>query len=379
MPKQGKSLQDLAAELERQTTTRKDYIAPVGAITLEPNEESTDVIVAGLNGAKYALNDLAHAQVADYVGIPKAYYERVRAEKPALLAENVNAWLPEKSADKRLVRTLDGRVRAFLSNRYRPLDNFDLANAVLPTLIEKGVQVVSSELTERRVYIKAILPTLSSTIADGLTFGQGHNAIASQGEVAEFRGGSRRSSTIVAAITISNSEVGAGALRVEPSVFTTWCTNLAVLSEVSMRKYHVGRAFENDEDFSIFTDATRKQDDLAFWLKVRDTVGAAFNEDAFRAAIERIQGAAETPIESDNLVEVVNIATRTLALPDGVRPNILKALAQGGDFSKWGLAQAITNVANRVDDYEFATDLEHAGGKVIDLSDKSWRTIATAA
>jgi hypothetical protein len=33
-----------------------------------------------------------------------------------------------------MLRTLDGQVRAVLSDRYRRLDNFDLAESVLPIL-----------------------------------------------------------------------------------------------------------------------------------------------------------------------------------------------------------------------------------------------------
>jgi hypothetical protein len=60
----------------------------------------------------------------------------------------------------------------------------------------------------------------------------------------------------VAAIVISNSEIGNGTLRVEPSVFTTWCTNLAVMAQAAMKKYHVGRAFEADTNLEIFRDET---------------------------------------------------------------------------------------------------------------------------
>jgi len=371
--KQGKSITELAAELERQRDSKKDYLAPVAALTLQAFVRAVEV--RGLNGSSYPLTPYAHGQVAEYVGIPKAYYDRTLAAHPALLADSVNTWLGDKADDKRLVRTLDGNVRAWLSNRYRPLDNADLAEAILPTLVERKVEIISSEITETRFYIKGILPDLSDTIADGLQWGSGHTAVAPQ-----FRSvDQRRESKIVAAITITNSEVGAGSLKVEPSVFTTWCTNLAVIAQAAMRKYHVGRGFDLAEDFSIFTDKTRQADDLAFWLKVKDTVGAAFAEDQFRAAIASIRQAAETRIESDDLPKVVEVATTRLALPEGLRSPILTALAQGGDFSKWGLAQAVTNVANRVADYDLATDLEHVGGKIIDLGDKDWKVISQAA
>lgn len=361
MAKQGRTISELAAELERQVAAKKDYLAPADALTVRPNDTNEDVVIDGLNGASYPITAYAHGQVAEYVGIPKAYYDRTRAEHPMLLAENVNTWLRDKSGDKRLVRTLDGNVRAFLSDRYRPLENADLAQAVLPKLVENSVQIISAEITETRLYIKGILPSLSESFDERL------------------ENGGRREAVLISAITISNSEVGAGALRIEPSVFTTYCRNLAVVAAAAMKKYHVGRGLEVMEDFSIFTDATRKQDDLAFWMKVQDTVGVAFNADAFHRAIESIRGAHENRIESDNLAKVVEVATKRFALPDGLRNNVLTALAAGNDLSQWGLSQAFTNVANNVRDYELATELEHVGGKVIALPATDWKAIATAA
>ena len=370
MAKQGKSIAELAQELERQANSKHDYVAPVERLTFSEGTvgggsipESRSLVVSGLNGNTLALNNTAHGQLAEYAGIPKAYYDRTLREHPNLLAANVNTWVGDKKGDKRLVRTLDGNVRAWLSDRYRPLDNFDLAQAVLPKLIEHEVQVISSEVTENRLYIKGILPALSDSFDAGL--GQGHSAL--------------RKTVVVSAITISNSEVGLGALKVEPSVFTTWCTNLAVIAAAAMRKYHVGRGLEIDEDFSIFTDKTRQLDDAAFWAKVVDTVGAAFNEETFRKAVESLRGAAETPIVSQDIVKVVEVTTKRFTLPESLRSPIVTALAQGGDFSKWGLAQAVTNVANNAPDYELATELEHVGGKIIDLGPADWKVIAEAA
>jgi hypothetical protein len=195
-------------------------------------QDCPDIVIDGLNGSAKPLTQHAHGQLASALSIPKAYYDRMRAEQPALLADNVNTWLHAQPEDKRMVRTVDGRIRAVLSPKYRPLDNFELATAVLPQLVGMRTQVISSALTETRMFIKVILPDLSSPLPDGLVWGNGHN------RVAEY--GSNQAGLLVAALTISNSEVGAGAFKVEPSVFTTWCTNLAVMTEASMRKYHVG-------------------------------------------------------------------------------------------------------------------------------------------
>lgn len=370
--KAGRSLQEIAAELQRQVQTRKDYIAPQGVIdaVIVDEGDRPNVALAGVNGAPIAINPYAHKQIADDLGIPQKYYERMRAEQPALLVNNINAWFKADPGAKRMIRTLDHRVRAVLSPKFRPLDNFDVANVVLPVLQQKGVQVLSAELTETRMYIKGIMPALSEAPPVGQQWGDGHHMV----------GRGYKDGRLVAAVTISNSDVGAGTLRIEPSVFTTWCTNLAVIAEAAMRKYHVGRSFSADENREVFRDETRRADDRAFFLKVRDVTLAAFNEDTFKMAIAQIRDAAGRPIVAvDNLPKVVEVATKRLGLPESTGASILGHLAKGGDMSQWGLSSAVTAAANTADDYEFATELEHAGGKVLALGPAEWQQIAEAA
>ena len=376
----GRSLQSLAAELERQTKTRKDYIAPQAKLEavvvtenaggVEAADQRREVRIEGFNGEAMPLTNHAHGQLADVLEIPKKYYDRMASEQPELLAKNVNTWLRADPDNSRMLRTLDGRVRAVLSPKYRPLDNFDLAQTVLPSLIEMNAQVVSSELTETRLYIKAILPSLSDELPEGLAFGTGHNAVG---------GGGMDRGKVVSAIVISNSEIGAGSLRIEPSVFTTWCTNLAIMAQAAMKKYHVGRAHDVMDDNQIFRDETRRQDDLAFWMKVKDVANAAFDEKIFRAAIADFRAAAGRPIKSDNLTVVIEKTVRELALPQATSTGILKFLAAGGDLTQWGLSSAITRVAGESADYELATSLERAGGQILALPARTWDSIANAA
>lgn len=370
--KAGLSLSQLAAELERQTATRRDYLAPQGkieAVLIDDKAPETDALgaigITGFNGDALMLTPYAHGQLADHLEIPKKYYDRMAAQRPELLTRNINTWLHADPANKRMIRTLDGKVRAVLSPKYRPLDNFDLAQAILPTLIDAQIEITSCDLTETRMYIKGILPALSDEIATGLAFGEGHNALD--------RG------TVVAAVVISNSDIGAGTLRVEPSAFTTFCTNLAILKDAAMKKYHAGRANQTTgESWEVFADDTRKADDAAFWLKVRDVVRAAFDEGQFRAAVARLRAAAETIIPSDDLAAVVEMTVEELKLPVSTNSGILKALAAGGDMTQWGLSSALTRVANNQADYETATLLERAGGEVLALQGGAWKRIATA-
>ncbi len=123
----------------------------------------------------------------------------MRVEQPGLLDRNVNTWLSD-DADRRMVRTLDGKVRAVLSERYRRLDNYDLAENVLPILQQlDGARFESVELTETKMYLKVVTPRVTFEVAPG--------------------------DVVQAGIVISNSEVGLGTLSVQPLVYRLVCRN----------------------------------------------------------------------------------------------------------------------------------------------------------
>jgi hypothetical protein len=75
-------------------------------------------------------------------------------------------------------------------------------------------------------------------------------------------------------------------------------------------------------------------------------------------------------------VKVVEATARRFALTEGERSGVLQHLIRGGDLSAWGLANAVTRTAEDAIDYDRATELEAAGGRVIELLPAGWRSPA---
>ena len=135
--KQGRTLIGLAEELERQLSTKVDMIVPTPLMHhVTDTGGATALLIEAPDGSKrFTATESCRRQLADRLKIPFAYFERMRTDQPELLDRNVNTWL-HKEPEQRLIRTLDGRARAFLSDRYRRLDNYDLLEHVLPILRE---------------------------------------------------------------------------------------------------------------------------------------------------------------------------------------------------------------------------------------------------
>lgn len=365
--KEGRTLSALAAEIERQAKSKRDFIAPTSRLRMEltepedPKQKPTVALAIPVNdhSDRFGLRNLAHRQIGRRLNIHASYYDRMLEHAPDLLAHNVNHWF-KSEPQSRMVRTLDGNVRAFLSDRYRPLDNFDLATAVLPIMQETGFQVASCEVTERRLYLKGLTPRI-------------------EGEV-------QKGDPVQAGICISNSEVGSGALSIQPLIMRLVCLNGMIQADSSLRKRHLGRSKGGNEagwsfqgwTWELFTDKTRVQSDRALWMQVKDvTRGALSDVSWFERSLEKMKVAAGQRIEGDP-VKAIEVVQESFNLTNDERGGVLKHLIEGGDLSQWGVLNAVTRHSQDVDDYDRATTLEAVGGKILELPQSSWQKIATA-
>ena len=81
--KQGiKTVENLFEELLRQRKMRKDLIADTSCIRVNSDEGNSVVHVSTDSEVlTYGVSDIAHRQLADHLGIPFRYYERMRVEQ----------------------------------------------------------------------------------------------------------------------------------------------------------------------------------------------------------------------------------------------------------------------------------------------------------
>lgn len=345
--KQGRSIQDLAAEIQRQADAKKDFLAETTHLEVNAVENKIRIGEFG----EYEIGEYAHSQIRQRLDIPAKYYKKMQAAAPELLEANVNHWF-QKAPERRMVRTLDGTARAFLSGKYKTLDNIDLAECILPIIAEKKIEIVSSEITENRLYIKGLFPAIETEVTEG--------------------------DVIQAGIAISNSEIGDGALRIEPLVFRLVCKNGMIAQDYGVHKHHVGRAlYANSQVEELWTDKTRKATDRAFWFQAQDTVRAVLNRETFdKIALQLTESAQSEKIERPT--KAIEKLAKKIRINETESDSILNHLAQGGDMSQWGAANAITRYSQDVKSYDRATDLENLGWKVIQLSAKDWHEVATA-
>jgi hypothetical protein len=347
----GLTLGQLAAKIEANKGLKKDYIADTRNMAMVMGGETQKRPMLELpNIGQFPILSLAHDQIGARTNIPSKYYDRMLAEAPELLANNVNHWF-RQNPEKRMVRTLGGDDRAFLSNRFQRIEHENIAEAALPVLADlPKVEIVSAEITDRRLYIHFVVPTI-------------------QGEV-------KVGDIVQAGGIISNSEVGLGSVSVAGMIWRLWCLNGAKTAD-TFRRNHVGRQVEDEGEID-WGDDTRRADDQTVLLKVRDMVKAVVDQTRFRATLGKLQGLSAAKITGDPTKTVELLAARVGA-SETEKSGILRSLIEGSDLSAWGAINAVTSLAHKAKDYDRAVELEAAGGALIDLDPSQWREVLQAA
>src|SRR5215469_2498224 len=336
MKTQYQSVIDLAQAVETARKSKRDMIADSRQLTVQ--NDGTTLAVNGQG--VFPIDDYSHHQIAERVGIPAKYAAKMRSEAPDLYATNVNRWF-KQNVERRMIRTLNGSVRAFLSDRYQRIENEQVLAMILPIFQEHPeLQFQSLALTGTRMYLKATLPTVRGEVKVG--------------------------DIVEAGIEVRNGEIGNSRFEAWPFANRLVCKNGARFSVGGFKKLHVGGRADTTEDvYEMLTDETLKADDHAFLLKARDVVMATLSQPTFDKLLGMMKRAAGEKIKGDP-AKAVEVLAETLTLTVEEQGSVLRNLIEGGDLSRWGIANAVTRTAQDLADYDRSDELEGFGGKIIE-------------
>lgn len=350
--KEGLSLQEMAAEIERQSRLKEDYLVDTRNLQLE--SFGSDVYLHMYDNGSEALepleiNQIAHRQFGTHLKIPAAYYDRMLTTYPELLAQNVNAWF-QKEPSKRMLRTMGGTARAFLSNRYRRIDNLEIAKVVLPIIGQiQGARFESCQVTDSRMYIKVVNTRLEAEVVPG--------------------------DIVQAGVIISNSEVGQGSVCIQPLVYRLVCSNGMIVNDAQTRRNHVGRVNNSEESFLLYSEETLAAEDHAFVLKIQDTVKAAVEEARFSQVIGLMRTAKQAPMNTQDVPGIVRLTSKEFHITEDESAGVLQHLIEGNDLTLYGLSNAITRHSQDVESYDRATELESIGYNILSMPPRQWNRI----
>ena len=339
--KSGVSLQQMLTEVKRQSESKEDYLIAPNRLRMESYGKEMFLHLSDDSGTELiepmTITGIAHRQIGTHLRIPAAYYDRMREERPDLLAYNANTWFKQENS-QRMLRTLDGSARAYLSNRYRRIDNIDIAGVTLPILGGlPDIRFESCQITESRMYIKAVNPRLQAEVSPG--------------------------DIVQAGVIISNSEVGLGSVSIQPLIYRLVCSNGMVVNEAAARRNHVGRVTDSEENFSVYSQATLDAEEEA----------------RFSQIVGKMQEAKAAQMDTHDVPAVVKLASKEFHITDSESTGVLQRLIESNDLTLYGLSNAVTRHSQDVESYDRASELESIGYSILTMPAQQWSRINRAA
>lgn len=331
-------------ELERRMQSAKDIIVPAAQFKLEREfgMNPTVALPLGFGDAlvRLPMTANANAQTASKLNIPKAYYDRMFDLQPDLLCENVNTWAAQAEDKNWLLRILDDKVRANLSDRFRILDNYSLAWAALQQAKASGAMIQSLRLSDDRFEMRLLHPDMEEVLKDG---------------AAGIR------ACFVPGCYIGNSETGRGGLEVSMFLLDRICSN-GYRHETNLRKVHLG----GQNEAGLLSRETVAAKDATVWLEVRDTIAAVFDKERFAKVIGAMRDSALQELVAP--IEAVDTVVAAYGMDEADKQAILNELISPSHDrdpgrTVFGLISAITERAKAYadTDLEKATAFETAG------------------
>lgn len=317
--------------LEKLNSLKRDVVTPAKNLIFKHgvlsmfNSESGDIF-------EMDINRHARTQMFQKLGIPIEYANRCTQD---ILEKNVNGWLKEMaSTDKSfMLRTFTeekefGLCRAFLSNRYKVIDNFDML-AIILELVAKAkqetgydIKAVKNSVTDSNMYLRFVAPEIES-----------HEKIM---EMYKDPLTGNKDTGIVTGFVFKNSETGGGKFSLAPRIVFGACSNGAIFADEAINMVHLGGSLE-DGNYSNQTLNLQMQTIMS---GAKDQLDKWLSKEWLGQKISMLKDASEVVIKNP-LDTIVNIGDQLRFSKERTK-DLINAFMGGGDNSALGIFHALT-------------------------------------
>lgn len=405
------SLAQVVAELQRQVDQSTDFVADTrdmewtltarGDLALKPsNENLRDFLPReGMPLLDQALCQVAgkapipvwRSEAGDKApnsGIPVRFFRSALRKHPQRTLEFLNGVMHDES-NRRLVRCLDGKVRAFLSDQYREISTLGVAKQVLQVMRTLDGKVLEASVTDTHIRIKVIATSIWDRIESVRTGGDSAGwyagGLGSQDMLRRVaarswddlrpltdrmnsQGGS---ATVWPSATIENSPTGHGGLNFRGGILHGVCFNLATVEQI-MREVHLGQRLQSGV---VYQRDTVEAEAEAIYLKMRDNLASWFNPERFSEICAQARGTLTQEVRKPTAA--LQALAEVDLLTDTEMGEVLAYFCGQEHQSVYGVGQAIARYAQDAD-ADRSEYLEGLAGEVC-LGKRSKAILAAAA
>lgn len=360
----GGDIPALMAILSDNQARKLDLVVPTDSIRLVQGNlviDGQEVIlsddgVTDPNGA-YVTSPIVDQNLADLFNIPVRYIRRMRAEKVGLLDINVNTWAADGEGTS-LLRMLQGTdadnpgtvgyLRAILSSKYGFNDHIDTVMAFLQGARAAGLDasnIKSVDLSNERLYISVDVPQIA---VDAKELVKDYRS--------PFNGLSGAELPLMnAGLVMTNSEVGRGAFQILPKAMLQVCTNGLTRAVDGFRKVHLGGRLQ--EGSVNWSHETREAQAAFIQAQVKDAVASFLSEGYLENLRDDL--IREAGYEIADVVKTIEVVSKKLQYSAEEQDMILADFIKGGQVTSGGVLNAVTSVAQRIEDPDRAFEFNN--------------------
>lgn len=343
-------LQQLVETLEANEQIKKDYL--VNGDNLVFLDGNLVMLHAGQR-VTFSPSTVFHGQVSEKLGIPKGYYDKMKEKALHLLDDNVNHWLHDEGKNL-LIRTFvredgDNDARAFLSDRYNIIDNFDVLMQSLESIKDSGFQVNISraELSDTRMYLHVTCPEIEIKATELLK---------------NYRKTYEVGTGVISGFVLQNSEIGFGSFQISPRAVVLACNNGMVNTKDSLRRVHLGGKLD-ELDFNK-NDAIKNANRKLVKEQVKHAVGKFLSKDYLQKLINTFTELGSKEIEAP-IAGVIEVVAKDYGITQDKKKDLLDFFIRGGETRRIGVFNAVTELAQTFDDADQRNDTEAIGMDIL--------------
>lgn len=281
-------------------------------------------------------------QICSRADMPWKYAQKLMESTKAgwgtpLVAHNLNE-IYKRSNSRYLLRSINGELRGFLSDRYKRKDSKPLVEAFAKGCADTGAVPINGYGTDTKVGLTAVLPKIYEPVPnEPISFG------------AHWE----------------NSDYGNGRHTISGFIDRAWCANGLIMS-AGFSEVHLGKRLE---DSVFLSEQTHQLDTMATASAIIDVVKNSLSYEMIQIFCETVKKAHEQKIDPakaiKHLAKQLNKGEAQMVLDKFNSPDI-EMLPPGN--STWRLSNAISWVAgNEIEDAERQMELLKIAGAVLTM------------
>jgi len=199
------------------------------------------------------------------------------------------------------------------------------------------IRVVDAQLSDTHLFVKAV----SKDLTDEIHTLKGRDVV---------EGG----------VTIMNSEVGEGKYKIVPFIYVIRCKN-GLMGEEEFAKIHLGK--KKGEGLINWSDKTLQASDKLLWFEITDVLKSVFSKKIFSSWVDKINNVATIEIKEPELA--INHIVKSYDIPKNKVNSLLMHFGKE-EPTPWGLSNAVTRLAQDMEDYDKQVEMEEVGRKILE-------------